>query len=334
MKNMLSIGYLTCRKNPCWQWFLDSLVAQSGWHPFDTEVLICDFWMQEIPHLNWTLADVYSRKKEFTAIINKYMKILVFPPKPTVWSGPFRLTRNDYFSASNSRNTIIAHASGTHLAIVDDLSVLMPGWLSAFMQSIEQRYIVCGAFRKVKELEVENGTVKSFVDHPSGHDSRWKSGREDKAVDCPGNWLFGCSLGAPVDAFLKINGFFEMCDSTGIGLDDCSCGMALANTGHKLKYDRRMLTLESEERHHLEKPMLRMDKNRGKVIEVRPGLTHPDEKGHALVKLFQNAKWFPNDFGPFPDLAALRKHVLAGGAFPVVNRPVTDFYDGQPLSEL
>ena len=317
------MAYLTSRREPKIEWFIQSLErelsAEKGvpktypWH-CDVSVAVVDF------HNN------PNHKRNAIETLT--------PPKPCVWQGPHRLTQHDYFAAANARNTAICYAPDGWISFVDDLSVLMPGWLAAVREAMAKNYIVCGAFRKVNKLVVENGEVKSFEDHPAGHDSRWKHGDDTKAVPCHPNWLFGCSLAAPVDAFLKINGWPEACDSTGIGMEDCMTGMALAATGHKLKYDRRMFTLESEELHHVDVPMLRMDKDRGKVVEVAPGVTHPAEKGHALVKRLSGRKWFENDFGPFPDLAALRQHVLAGGEFPVVNRPTHDWYDGQSLSEL
>ncbi len=311
----LTIAYMTCRKEPKFNWFYDSLMRQYEKALQEVRVVVVDFHRNSRLWFN-------ASKAQFV------------PPKPCVWQGPHRLTKNDYFAAANARNTAICYAQDGFIAFVDDLSVLMPGWLNAVREAMAKNYIVCGAFRKVNKLVVENGHVVSFEDHPSGHDSRWKSGDDTKAVPCHPNWLFGCSFAAPVNALLKVNGLFEDCDSGGVGMEDCSLGMALAATGHKLKYDRRMFTLESEELHHLDTPMLRKDKDRGKVVEVSPGVTHPAEKGHALVKRFTGATWFKNDFGPFPDLAALRQHVLAGGAFPIVNRPTVDWYDGQKLEEM
>lgn len=308
----LTIAYMTCRKEPMIQWFAASLAKQ--YSDGEPDIVVVDF------------------HKEERGLDLKHIKHV--SPKPCVWQGPQRLTKQDYFAAANARNTAICHARGDWIAFVDDLSVLMPGWINAVREAMDNNYIVCGAFRKVNKLVVENGEVKSFEDHPAGHDSRWDHGDDTKAVPCHPNWLFGCSLAAPVNALLKINGWPEDCDSTGIGMEDCMTGMAMGATGHKLKYDRRMFTLESEELHHVDTPMLRMDKNRGKVIEVEPGVKHPDEKGHALVKRLSGVTRFDNDFGPFPDLAALRQHVLNGGAFPIVNRPTVDFYDNQPLSEL
>jgi len=322
----LTISYLTCRKNPMLEWFFSSL-ANEVRPPDDIRIVIVDFYNRDwLDKINVAFATLGAP--------HPIRWIRSLPPKPTVWQGKYKLTKSDYFAAANARNTAICFAHDGWISFVDDLSVLMPGWLNAVREAMEKNYIVCGAFRKVNKLVVENGEVKSFEDHAPGHDSRWKHGNDTKAVLCPPNWLFGCSLAAPVDAFLKINGWPEMCDSTGIGLEDCLTGAALSATGHKLKYDRRMYTLESEELHHVGTPLLRMDKNRGKTVEVSPGVKHPDEKGHALVKRLSGATRFDNDFGPFPDLAALRQHVLNGGAFPIVNRPTVDFYDSQPLSEL
>lgn len=317
----LTIAYMTCRKQPHMRWFFESLALQ----------------VPPEQNVNVLKVDFHAEKKfeqQYRLDNGSCITLQITPPKPCVWQGAHRLTQRDYFAAANARNTAICYAPDGWIAFVDDLSVLMPGWLNAVREAMAKNYIVCGAFRKVNKLVVDAGAVKSFEDHAPGHDSRWKHGDDTKAVPCPPNWLFGCSFAAPVNALLKVNGLFEDCDSGGLGMEDCSLGMALVETGHKLRYDRRMFTLEAEELHHVDVPMLRKDKDRGKVIEIAPGVTHPAEKGHALVKRFTGLKWFPNDFGPFPDLAALRQHILAGGNFPVVNRPTVDWYDGQPLSEM
>jgi len=148
---------------------------------------------------------------------------------------------------------------------VDDCSVLAPTWLAAVRQAMTEGYIACGAFRKVAHLEVlGSGKVIQFMDHRAGHDHRWVAGKDDQAVDCAPNWLFGCSCAMPVAALEKINGWPEaVCDASGIGAEDSFTGLALAKTGHVLKYDRRMFSYESEELHFQGPLMKRVE--RGEV---------------------------------------------------------------------
>lgn len=329
---MLTIAYITCRKEPMIQWFFDSLSKQLNGDV--VQVLVCDFWSQPIPHRDWSREDAGKRIFWLEGLA-RTLKIKAFPPKPTPWSGPFKLSKNDYFSASNSRNTCICRTAGNYLVFCDDLSVLLPGWLDAVRSHAEAGRIVCGAFRKVNKLVVEDGEVKSFEDHPAGKDSRFdvkEYGGLEKP--CPPNWLFGCSFGAPIDRFLEINGLPEMCDSTGVGMEDCQTGIAFANNGHKLYYDRNMMTYESEELHHGGSQFTRADKKGdGSFVHVRPGVDHPAEKGHHLVRVLSKAKRFHNYFEE-GGIAALRKRILAGESFPHIVLPEHDWFDNQPIREL
>lgn len=326
----LNIAWMTSRKEPKLEWFLDSLHRECRGDYKGLRIIIVDFWLQVMPDLNWTADDVELRLLEWSSLLKCQSDFALIPPKPTVWQGPHKLTKQNYFAAANARSTAICVAHNGWLAYVDDLSVLMPGWLGAVREAMALGYIVCGAFRKVNKIVVENGEMKSFEDHAPGFDSRWKGGDANKAVPCPPNWLFGCSVAAPVEAFLKVNGWPELCDSTGIGMEDCHMGIALANNKYELRYDRRMLTFESEELHHVEKPMIRMDKNRGTAKRIGD---HPDEKGHWIVQTLKNAGRFTNYFEP-DGIAGLRARILAGEDFPIVGIPQHDAYDGQALSEL
>ena len=60
-----------------------------------------------------------------------------------------------------------------------------------------------------------------------------------------GKQMYGCSLVAPVESLLLINGFDEDCDPMCGG--DYICGMMLERQGLKLKYHKKMMTVESEE---------------------------------------------------------------------------------------
>lgn len=332
MTGTLNIAWITSRKQSCFEWFAQSLWKQLKGDPTGIRVIVVDYWLQANQHREWNADDVRNRAGWMRGIVPG-LPLVLTPPKASPWQGPYRLTKKDYFAAANARNTAICLAHDGCLAYVDDLSVLLPTWLSAVLESCAAKRITCGAFKKLKNLVVRDGEVISFDDFPPGLDSRWKSGK-DEPIECPPNWLFGCSVVAPVERFLEINGWPEMCDSTGVGMEDCQTGIALANNGHKLWYDRRMLTYESEERHHAESSMSRMDKKGdGSFVKVRPGIDHPAEKGHHLVRVLSKAKRFHNYFEP-GGIAALRKRILAGEPFPNTVLPEHDWFDKQPIREL
>lgn len=302
----LTIAYLTSRRLPMIEWFRESLISQIL-PTDDIRVVVIDFFHSE---------------RKWAQLPGWYH----LPPKPTVHQGPHRLTKNDYFAPSNARNTALCYAPDGWIVYADDLSLLGDKWLMAVREAMAGGYIVCGAFRKVRHMNVQRGRLIEFMDHGAGRDCRWEKGDDNKAVDCPPNWLFGCSCAMPVAALEKINGWPEaVCDSSGVGAEDCFVGEALVRTGHVVKYDRRMFTYESEELHYQEPLMKRMDKG---VIGTQ------NSKSWAAVRMLQNCNRFDNDFSPFPDVAALRRHILSGGEFPIPQNPRHDWFDGQALSEL
>lgn len=329
----LTVAYITFRREPMIDWFWRSIERELMGNLSDVSIVVVDYYASEravssLPEWVYSAPMVPVKPGEKP---NAFITII--PPKPCVWNGPYRLTKKEYFAAASARNTALCYAPDGFVAFCDDLSVLTPGWLKAVKEAMAGDYIACGAYRKVLNLEMLSNGEVTFENYPQGWDHRWATG-SNKPVPCYPNWHYGCSIAGPVSAYLKINGFPEECDSLGLGMEDQHAGIALANTGHKLMYDRRMLTLESEERHHNQTKMLRLDKKPGGVVEIQPGVTHPNEKGHHLVHRLRGATRFENDFTPFPDLAALRQHVLNGGAFPIMKTPDKDWFDQQPLSEL
>lgn len=307
-----TIAYVTCRKTPKIEWFFASLAYEAQGNYDDIRIIVVDFYAQT--HLAWTQQEVDSRKVLFRYWCQcpNYLHI---PPKPTPWAGPHRLTKHDYFAAANTRNTAIAHCPDAYIAFVDDLSVLMPGWLKAAREAVENNRVVCGAFRKVKNIVF--GTKLMFDDYPAGHDPRWKSGDSDKAVPCAPQWFFGCSLVSPIEAFLVANGYPESAD--GMGYEDCVTGEIIARHGYPFFYDRRLLTYEDEVWHHVDKPMLRIDKG-----------TSPNDKSHALLKMLAGAKESGNRYS----LREMRNNVLNNLPFTMPVRETVDWFDGQPLSEM
>jgi glycosyltransferase involved in cell wall biosynthesis len=330
MNQHLTICYMTCRNDPKFEWFFDSLAKQSQ-NLGDISVVVIDFFSE-----NRTKETLNGKSALFFG--SEWTN-----PKPSVWQGEHRLTKENWFSASNARNTAICHSPDGWIAFVDDLSVLMPGWLNSIKQAMENDYIVFGAYRKVKKLVVENGEVKSW--EPSlnekgedvGMDSRWRIGNDNEAVPIGGGSLFGCSLAGPVESFLQIGGFPEtLCDGT--GSEDCVAGIMLENNGYKFKYDRRMLTLESEELHHYSGwDESEMDKKKIVSSSFRRcdwGIS-PFDKSHKIIELTRNLKWHCNDLGDgFPDIRTLRNHILAGGEFPIRYTPEHEWYSRTLLRDL
>ncbi len=306
MTPVLSLIYLTNRVQPRSEWFFRSLNSQlQEIVPMPAvEVIFIDHWAP------WP-TEIEPR-------------VRAYPPKPNVWNGPHRLTKDEWFAAGSARNTGVCLAKAPWIAFVDDLSVLMPGWLKAALHATEfPDTITCGAYRKVKQLHVDkSGNVTFHEQFAGGIDNRQRhvdpmlTGKV--SVPCGGQWLYGCSLVAPVEAFLKVNGWCEdFCG--GSGFEDCVTGLVLENAGYKFRYDTALLTLESEEDHHVEKPFRKEDKG-----------VSPNDKSHAILDRTRHLKRFDNYF----DLRAMRADVQAGKPFPIPDGPAMDWYDGQPLDRM
>jgi len=295
----LSLFYMTAREEPHINWFLESLAQQPDHHL--QHVGVIDF-----------------RKDERPLDFKGYPVKWHVTPKPNPWQGPHRLTKQDFFAMANARSTALCLADTAHIAYVDDLSVLMPGWLGYALECERREAVILGAYRKVKELVVELGTVKSYKEH--SNDSRLP-GRPSGFNRCDGSWLYGCSLSGPVEAFLKVNSWPEdLCD--GMGFEDVCMGYALHNSGAQLYYCPDMMTLESEEDHFRGAPMRRSDF----------GIS-PQDKSHAALSIAQGSKTFPNSFGE-GGIRELRRRTLAGEPFPIRQIPDREWFTGTLLSEL
>lgn len=304
----LTIAYITARKDCRIQWFADSLVRQSK---LGFSVIVVDRFHDE----HGRQSDMCAAFLEAGYLGQKYRHVL---PKPNVWNGPHRLTKEDWFAAASQRNTALCLCETTHIAYVDDLSVLMPDWLDAVNEAVAGNYIGCGAYKKVKNLVVKDGEPVGYVETPEGYDDRLRRVTEDISP-CTGGWLYGCSLVAPVEDLLEVGGWPEYVD--GMGAEDYTLGIALTNAGKHLKYCRKMLTLESDELHFVEPPMRKTDKG-----------VSPNDKSHAALRIAQQSKYFPNYYPG--GMRALREHVQAGGDFPTDQNPDRDWFDGQLISEM
>jgi hypothetical protein len=90
-----------------------------------------------------------------------------------------------------------------------------------------------------------------------------------------------------------------------------------------------MITYESEEGHHEDKPLRREDWHfeNGKPVLGGNG---KDDKSHALLNIAMQSKNFPN----YCDFRELRQSILNGGQFPITQIPEHDFYTGIALRDL
>lgn len=232
-----SIAYLTSRKDPKFEWFCDSLFRQMT-REDSVEIIVVDY-------LSWYEPD--QRSNYFTSKARARQEVKVTPPKPCSWQGPHRKTKVDHFAAANARNTAMIVAHSEYIVFADDLSVLMPGWLDNVRHAVENRYFVGGAYAKVKELEVEDGEMTHYSPYDGGKDGRIHLGSTGGIKKVTGDFLYGCSFGAPLDAMLDIGGMDEACN--GMGFEDVCFGLRMANSGRSLFYNVNMLTWESEELH-------------------------------------------------------------------------------------
>lgn len=318
----LTLAYFTSRRNPHLEWFAASLrreIAREGFRP--RHILIVDFH-----------ADEQGRREETEAALGPIVwdlapMVEIIAPKPCVWQGPHRLTTNQYFAASNARNTAFARCREDFIACVDDLSVFAPGWLNQVRHAMEHKYVALGAYKKVLNLRVDKEGGIGFDPYVPGVDSRWNSGA-DGIVMAAGSWFFGCSFAMPLEAALTVNGFDEICD--GQGAEDYDFGMRVERAGYKLFYNRNMLTYESEEGHSTpgNQHFIRLSKPMPYDGQYNIG------SDHVLLRRVMRETDRVTTISNHYNLRELRNSALAGQPWPIMQNPQHDWRDGTPLSQM
>lgn len=318
---MLTIAYVTGRREPRLGWFARTLVSQvDHLHPRDRGILKRVIIIS--PHaIDDTLRSSLSSQ------LGQYgVDLIVSKPKPTVWQGPHRLTSKDYFAVSNARNTAICLTQTGHIAFVDDLSALDQDWLLVATGWTRTDTVVCGRYTKANNIIIDIRDSGAHMEYDVASRDARNEIAKGRVIPCQGNWMYGCTLVAPIQAFLDVNGYPEACDS--MGYEDVVCGPVIQNAGYKFFYDPYLHIIESEADHHVGVQMAREDPCRGD-----PNANPRDDMSHAALRMWKNEKRFMNFFGP-EGISGLRNRVLRGEEFPVMTEPSVRWFDSKLLSEL
>jgi hypothetical protein len=301
---MLTIAYITARKEPCLQWFFDSLRRENR-EGEDISVIVVDFYASE----------------RVIPFASSPKSLLHVEPKPNIWGGKHRITKENWWHVSAASNTAICLCTTKWLAFLDDRCVLLPGWLNSVKEAIKSGYAVCGTYEKRTGMTVENGVIK-HAGIVTGEDSRMKEYNRESSqfgtkgvVRCYPEWFFGCSFALPLEWALTVGGLPEISD--GLSMNDVLFGLLIANNGFPICFDPSMQIVEDRTPSELGTPMRREDKGKS-----------PNDKSHALLDMFRSAKYSMNSY----DIRKLRFEVSKGMPFPEPEKkPYHDWYDSEEI---
>lgn len=349
----LTIAYCTGRSDPKLNWFVDSLADQcDGDQRRAIQLLIIDgrLWDRRMPlgatcppgtKIRFTdpIFHDLDRRLEVEQIVNNRFEVIHTPPLPCTMQGPFRLTKKDWFCASNTRNTAFCIARHGYIAFCDDLSVLSPLWLGQVLHAAARGYAVAGCYKKLKKMVVEDGRLTSFEEFPEGVDSRWNHGSDQGIVPWEGS-IFGCSFGVLLEDALAIDGFEMAC--CGSGNEDSDFSIRLRRSGPPIFLNRNMATSESEEDHHNQTFKDQATRDRKLVSRDRlpaaydsyrmPSVKERYYSDHVLVnRVLNEARTQP--ITP-SNLRAIRQQFLEDGTVTIPGEPAADWRDGTPLRDL
>lgn len=318
MNKPITIAYFTCRKEPKIEWFFYSLNRELKGDWSNIQVLLIDYYHQFNPGL---------RTLEFLPFYERYTdNVSHISPKPTVWQGKYKKTTNEYFAASNSRNTAFVNCTTDYLVCIDDLTVVKEGWWDTVKWGQDNNYVLLGAYAKANELVCQGDGSYSYKEETlhKGLDSRYNNEvvkHTTKPVKVAGSWLYGCSFSLPLELALKIDGFDEACD--GQGAEDYDFGIRLGRVTSDIYYCKEMFTYENDEMHSYgnNQKFIRSCKTIGpdSVLKKYKGTS----SDHAMLKSVMDSN------SPLPVLPSYLKEKDSS-----LRLTDTDWRDGQLLSEM
>jgi len=234
---MLSIVYITFREHCKFEWFVDSLLAQTD------ESLRKSIQIIVVDGLLHDPAVTESDRRDFIKnCVGNHFELVHVPPKPTAWQGKYRVTSENYFAAANTRNTGACYAKYDYIAFHDDLGCPSQTWLQSVLNARLKNEVHCGAYTKAHDIVVESGVVVSKRDN--GVDHRLSVYRQDISP-AYNSHFYGSSFCMPLELYFKLNGINEMCD--GNAGEDYEFGARIMKSGVQFYYDKLMFIYESEE---------------------------------------------------------------------------------------
>ncbi len=309
----LTIVLITNRNEPKIEWFIQSLPKGEEFH-----VICVDSQAQSRPYF---LNLFNGEEPALSQIENCFLSVV--NPKPSFWSGPKRLTKDQWWSVSNQRNSGICLCRTKWICFVDDRSVLMPGWIGHIKAAMESPdpYVLAGRYEKRKEMTVENGAIKhggtiTGKDHRYEYVQKYWSSLKPP-LKCGGEWTFGCTIALPLEWALEVGGFDETCD--GLSGEDPIFGLMLQNNGREIRYEPRMLMVED-----------RTPSECGPTYKRSDFGVSPNDFSHKVLNLLKDRKTAMHGF----DIRKVREDALNGKPWPAPWGPTHHLWDGKPLVEL
>ena len=286
----MTLACATIRADPRIDWTIESIRRQEA--PGDqVEILVVDAEGRAPEDLGCVAGGAIA-------------SVTVTRPKPTPWQGSGRVTRRDWWACASARNTAIALCRTDYIAFVDDRCRLGDDWMAALRDGERTREAaIAGSYQRAGDGIAPDHRRDL---HPAG------------LRDCGGGWLYGCTFALPLEWCLEINGFEEGCD--GMSGEDCIFGLMLANAGHRIDFDPRLL--------------IRQDRSTGtehNLVRAPKGVPTTGKSMAAIARFGRLAR---TEFTP--DLRALRDLIAAGGEFPAVDPDGDhrDWHDGRRLQDL
>ena len=302
MIKSLTIVYVTARHDPKIEWFLDSLDRESGKDYANTRVIVVDSF--------------HGRRNKIYCHGGD-MPIRYVAPKPTIWQGSHKITREEWWAKCNAMNTGIALCDTEWIAFVDDRCILSHGWLHAIQDSMIGNYAVCGSYEKRANMKVENGEIVEQGEL-LGQDIRTQRGFPHLTAD----W-YGGSCALPLEWCLRVNGFPEdVCD--GLGFEDIAFGILLRNNHLEMRYDSRMRIIEDRTPSEIGGALKRASKPSPDPNDIHQA------KDYRILAIMNASATSGNSY----DLTDLRARVLKGEPFPPPTASHCDWFDGEFVRDM